>query len=142
MRKIEKSYFYKFWRRYGLMRQFVLLGFCIVIWIGLACSVTRAESGGYGGRHMSLNNQMINLTEMLQLTSDQQSRVRTVLEEYQNKRRDLIWNRTCSREETRDKMMALRSEQASGLISFSRIQLLSRSASFLAGKRSRLPCRF
>ena len=115
MRKRKASYLYKSWKRYGLGRQCVLLLFCVLIWIGLAFSVAQAGSRGKKGPLMTLDDQMAVLNEKLQLTADQQPHVRAVLEQYREKKRDLIRNRTGSGEEMRKKIMTLHSEEENQL---------------------------
>lgn len=66
--------------------------------------------GGYGRRGMDPDAQLSRYTARYNLTADQQSQIKPLLEDQQKQMQTLMQDQSVSREDRRSKMMSLRSD--------------------------------
>jgi len=70
----------------------------------------QGQWGGGHGRGMNPDEQLKHMTKELDLSSDQQSQIRPVLQERQQKMQAVFQDQSLSREDRRSKMMAIRQD--------------------------------
>lgn len=73
----------------------------------------QGQGGGYGHRNMNPDQQLRHLARALDLSSDQQSQLKPILEEQDQKMQSLWQDQSMSREDRHGKMMELRQESNS-----------------------------
>lgn len=90
MLKGKISYAIRVWRYYGLYRQCIFLTLGVVALIGLACLSAQAQGHRSIGSPNNVDDQMVVLTERLQLSPEQEAKVRPVIEQCCEKRHGLF----------------------------------------------------